>query len=538
VASFAFNKKVHDTHIAEQARIAHKYFSFQFPSAQSFASVKLLTADCDLATNALSVFLNDTSSPCTNLSMVFDNNYTTAELLPVLTSICASNCFAQFIQLTDDVAAKCRGQPIVAQLPPREQLRQLQNLTCMQESGTFCYLSLKDFFNAVDAADNNAGPGLTDQVLTNGCTTCTLNALKAFLHLAGDPFDLTVLAFAHVDLICMRRADTWCALQWNTVDAIFQANTTTNNLPTVCHPCTFAYLHRFKWIYQTIYEVKLVLTPLDPNNTVVRDAARSLSLALTTLGYACVKDLSGDYCYPQLAQYPSGWADGYCNGSQVDPRNPGCPAACKTAVNNMLADVGCCAGTQLAFAKWACAVAQFYGQPACSPDPYAIQTILKTLCNIDFPMGCVATKARILGTVVFHNLAYDWCSANLTRCGQFVRRVLQYRSGIQDDTSLDVTSFNADSSASRRLLVSSTSSGNVQVTFVSKGENFADLSNMQADLNNEGAGNTAFMQVSPDAKQQDQQPITLEANAHSSGSVASPTFFLVVLLLALGVVRR
>jgi len=329
----------------------------------------------------------------------------------------------------------------------------------------------------------------------------------------------------------MQRENTWCALQWEAADAVFKANNTQytiGNLSTVCHPCVFAYVNRFKIIAEKIFAAKLLLSGGVFTDTVLDAmyAAQNLTIDLTYLGYACVTDLSGDYCYPQLEAYPTGWA-APCSGGLT------CTAACKAAINNFIGTLGCCAGTYWSFLEWVCAVEKLFNTPQqCNPDPFAITVWVESSlgCDIQIPKGCFAQKHPIAAKLVFENLDWGWCSLNLVLCEVYIRDIILYRTGITN-SSLPLASSGTSSQGTRRLLQSGSNTA-VQFTAV---DDFADLSNAASDLNDTAAGSNAFSGFAVAAKLIPQAAVKITGcvGAPGGASLAGPSALLVMILLAL-----
>jgi len=519
VATLAFDKQTHDRHVVEQARKASKHIYSLKPQVP--VQLQDASVPCVDSVLAFLAFLADPTNPCQNITTLFDANQTDASLNGLLSSICPGSCFNTYINLTTTIAIECKGQEDVSTIPSREVLMQLQNLTCLNIDGTYCYITLRDFFTAINES------AITEATLTAGCTECTVEALRIYLQLAGDPLDLDLLAYAELDLLCMRRENTWCALQWNASATIFEANTTLQNLPVVCHPCTFAYLNRIKIIYENIYWVTLALLgPSDPATVKAQIAAFNLSIDLTALGFACVTDLDGDYCAIELAAYPDGWANQAC---ATNSSSSACPASCQAVVKGFVNNTGCCAGTYFHYLEWVCDVKAAYGSP-CSTSPYAIVEFLQVGCDVVIPEGCWAQKNKFLATIIFENLEYDWCVSNLTLCLDVIRDVILYRSGITNASlPLTITGTTA-SSPSRRLLQSVSQ---VQVQFSPASEDFANLSSILSDLTSTEPGNNGFNSFPADGRTNANQAVTLSASI-DTGVAASvrPTLLLLGGILA------
>jgi len=354
--------------------------------------------------------------------------------------------------------------------------------------------------------------------------------LTLFLELAGSPNDVSILAFAHIDLVCMRRNNHWCATTWIAADAILEQNSdavTLQNMPLVCDICNFAYLHRFRTIYTAIYEVNLVLNgAADPVVIGSAVVAKLLAVVETYLGAACIQNLNGVYCLTLLSNYPAHWSDSACPQGSAS-----CQASCKTALTSFFADVGCCGGSYFNVLEWACLVTREFGD-ICTPDPFALELIIESNspgCGLTIPRGCIVQRRRAQGVVVFQNLDWGWCAANLQACMDAVRAVILYRSGITDQ-NLPVTVSQGPTSAAnggRRLLQTS----NVQVSVVAANEDVADLTNIQSDLNSNMAGDNGFNSYPADARGDDSQGVTLAATMSvepNAGSSVTPTFGLLL----------
>jgi len=504
-------------------------------------SAEIIQGTCLPALVALEAFLNDSSNPCQNITHVFDADQTSASLSTLLNQICNASCFNTYIDLLNDVSLDCKGMELSSlgiNIPPVETMRQLQNLTCLVETGVFCYIELKSF---LDTVANVSDANITAAMLVNGCTTCTVDAIRIFLQLGGNVTDLNLLPFARLDLLCMQRVGAWCALELENALAILSVNTTNNtiaNLPALCHPCNFHYVNRLKFIWVAAWEIKAAVSS-DPTADLMQalQLAQNLSIFLTNLGYACVTDLNGNYCLPQLAPYQPGWAAADC------PLGTGsCSTTCKSALKGFVNSVGCCAGTYFHYLEWSCAVTRLFGG-VCPVDPVLLAIAIESSsgCDVHIPRGCYAQKRLLSANVTLHNLDFYWCSTNEAACLKLIANEIAYRIGVQDSLALSISPAPANSSSSRRLLQTST---DTVVTLTVNNEDFADISSAGLDLVDTSPGANGASGAPAAGKTSDDQavvPVVTAASivsnpdSPSDGSISIPTFLILAGLVCLTV---
>jgi hypothetical protein len=139
------------------------------------------------------------------------------------------------------------------------------------------------------------------------------------------------------------------------------------------------------------------------------------------MGWLCVKDHAGAYCNAKIKGYDFTAVGAACAGSATAGPNgqPGCAAACRTEIQKVIADLGCCLDSWLDFLTWAC-----FNNP-CAPqdNPANIRAMITTLCGLSLPEGC--QRRRVLEAVLqVQNLGWLWCQLNMPDCLVLVRAAI------------------------------------------------------------------------------------------------------------------
>jgi hypothetical protein len=389
------------------------------------------------------------------------------------------------------------------------------------DAGHWCFAEFKTFLERLSTSDTNP---LTDTDLTAGCTNCTAAVLLTWI--AFEPSFEAIYATSSIDIICSRAAGEWCILEFQ--QALLALTDATDaervaRAPLYCKPCTFIYL--FKW-------KSLIEFANNHLNHQLDEALHNATNVVMYMGWLCVKDQAGVYCNAKLTGYNFTTVGIACSDSATAGPNggPGCSAACRSAVQTVIDDLGCCLDSWLDFLAWAC-----FNNP-CDPkdNPTNIRAMITQLCGLTVPDGC--QRRRVLSAVLHvENLGWLWCQANFPQCLQLVH------AAIAQQFYLDIAVIRAAvtqaslqpadplPTPTRRLLQTTTQEVRVNVDGVSN-----SIGSVSADNT---AGNVVVSGTPGDAKPTLDQPTTLTvlsaqvSTGSAAGLVPSISFALLAFLL-------
>jgi hypothetical protein len=345
--------------------------------------------------------------------------------------------------------------------------------------------------------------------------------------IAFEPTFKAIYATWSVDIICSRDGTQWCYLEFQQALVNLEGATPDQLIqraPLFCKPCTFKFL--FKW--------KSLIEYANANlNNALAEELKNVTNVVLYMGWLCVKDRAGVYCNAKITGYDFTAVEVACGGAGTAGPNgePVCPANCKTQIQRVISDLGCCLDTWLDLMYWQ----NCFNTPcADAQNPALIRFMITNICKLDLPLAC-QRHLTLEAIIQVENLRWPWCQLHMPRCLELVRTAvaLQFYLDVADlREKILATHLSAAApigAPNRRLL--QTNEMEVQVKF---GDVFNRVGSVDANRREETivvAGTPGDAKPTLDAPTQTRVLSATVGSSAAAGLVPSISFALLAFLL-------
>jgi hypothetical protein len=384
----------------------------------------------------------------------------------VFAEICASRGVDNCTSNQNDTLCAVPPNMASCQIDPQffAPLRMVLQLFCLQSTPTatapakYCVPSFYDFVNVhpTDIA------GLTTQ-LTNGCDECTLKIFGLWSKV--EPFEAAI-HFIQLGNVCLKRANTFCAIHQMELDAAqnatadcgtFQTSAdctaaprgcqwdgtkcgelwTSVKLASMCHPCTLAYANRALFTMKVMDQLQLP----DPNSA-RQKAEIAVSIVEYTVNGVCSTDLQDQFCLPKLQAQSAGLD---CAG-----------------MTTYLKATGCCAPSILDFSQGLCNLDQVVHPTTstCQAQIDSTKAAIQMCSGLNLGPTCAKEKYLLVHQAIVSGIDATWYAAHKDTLVQELKQVIAFDIGIDVGLIIGLEIAAATNSTGRRLL----QSGDLQAT--------------------------------------------------------------------------
>jgi len=284
-------------------------------------------------------------------------------------------------------------------------------ITCLQDTNDQHYC-LNDFYTLSHTNLSQAN----DATLAQICVPCTVQVLDVLVYVA--PKDVLETA-AYLNLICLQVANEFCFPKFINalvVMADLSAGGAFTDAKALvwCDACVEQFAFRY------VATIAFIVGADAPQ------IAEEL-LFLSFHKFACVKDWSGNYCFPQI-QANQGllqtMGDQCMPSAVANPTNPSCSGTCKTAITNVHKTLGCCFGTWFNFVRFEYATNVTFRQSLMGLTPDGINNYITQTCALTLPPGCATQKLAV--TLQLTGLDSVWVQQHQAEIQQAVLSYIQW----------------------------------------------------------------------------------------------------------------
>lgn len=363
------------------------------------------------------------------------------------------------------------------------------------DGSEYCFPKLKEYQEA--GYDRSSVP--TAGQLTALCDGCTFKVINVFAGLY--PVISRVVAGV-LQLVCLKDGDTWCSIEFNTVNAMPTA-TLSDKTAKITQACSTRCFPKFL--------AKVRSFALGEPST---GEAQALGFNLL-----CNRNEVNELCVVKLVE------SGETNGvdSKCGVANVGflglCGAQCATAIQNIVADTGCCAAN---YVRWRSYTQEGYD---------ARKNWIENTCNAGtLPDPCPGFTS-LLHSFRLRNLAWAWVAVHLAEVRLAIIKDIAAQAGV-DEASVTVILLEAPDDGTRGTGESGGAGTTIEATI--EASSTTESAAIQSDLTSTETTyiNTALLGNEAKINEFEELSASQTVELVSGASAVAPAVLLVVAVVA------